>query len=256
MSVVLEQCYDGVAAITLNRIKTLNALNQELIEAIVTTAQRHDQDDNIGCIVLFGGERAFVAGADIKAMLPKDFVTHVNEEFFLYTINRLADIKTPMIAAVSGYALGGGCELAMACDMIIAADTAIFGQPEITLGTIPGLGGSQRLTRAIGKAKAMDLVLSGRHMDAHEAERCGLVARVVDAAQLHDEAMSAAKTIASYSRPAVRLAKQAVNAAAETTLTQGLRTERHLFEATFALEDRREGMTAFVEKRPAQWRHQ
>lgn len=253
MSLVLEKCENGVAHLTINRPEALNALNQELVEAIISALQRHDADETIGCIVLYGSDRAFVAGADIKAMLPKDFTDHLNEEMFIYGINKISAIKTPIIAAVSGYALGGGCELAMACDMIIASETAKFGQPEIKLGTIPGLGGSQRLTRAVGKAKAMDLVLTGRNMDAVEAERSGLVARIVAADELSHEVTKAAETIAGYSRPVVRIAKKAVNLAEETTLAQGLLSEQYLFEATFALNDRREGMKAFAEKSAPQW---
>jgi enoyl-CoA hydratase len=255
MSLVLETCEKGVAHLTLNRPEALNALNEELIKDIVEALERHDKNPSIGCIVLYGTERAFVAGADIKAMLPKNFVSFQEEEMFAFEINRIETIKTPIIAAVAGYALGGGCELAMACDMIIAANNAKFGQPEITLATIPGLGGSQRLTRAVGKAKAMDLILTGRHMDAQEAEKCGLVSRIVDHTELKSEAAKMAETIASHSRPAVRIAKKAVNVAMETTLAQGLSTEKDLFASTFALEDRKEGMTAFSEKRKPKWKN-
>lgn len=255
MSLILENCKNGVAHLTLNRPEALNALNQDLVEAMIEALQRYDQDESIGCIVLYGSERAFVAGADIKAMLPKDFISHQTEEMFIFAVNKIESVKTPVIAAVDGYALGGGCELAMACDMIVATQEAKFGQPEIKLGTIPGLGGSQRLTRTVGKSKAMDLVLSGRNMDAQEAERSGLVARVVARNELHSEVTKLAETIAGYSRPVVRIAKKAVNAAVETTLSQGLKTEQHLFESTFALDDRREGMAAFSEKRKPEWKN-
>ena len=255
MSLILENCKNGVAHLTLNRPEALNALNKDLVEAMIKALQRHDSDESIGCIVLYGSERAFVAGADIKAMLPRDFVSHQKEEMFIFAVNKIETVKTPIIAAVDGYALGGGCELAMACDMIVATQEAKFGQPEIKLGTIPGLGGTQRLTRTVGKAKAMDLVLSGRNMDAQEAEMSGLVARVVARDDLHSEVTKLAETIAGYSRPVVRTAKKAVNAAMETTLSQGLKAEQHLFESTFALDDRREGMTAFSEKRKPEWKN-
>jgi len=205
-------------------------------------------DDAIGAIVLTGSERAFAAGADIKEMQPLDFVD-VYKGDLMSGWDEIARARKPVIAAVSGFALGGGCELAMMCDFIIAAETAKFGQPEITLGIIPGMGGSQRLTRAVGKAKAMDLVLTGRMMDAAEAERSGLVSRVVAADKLLDEALAAAAKIASLSRPSVLMAKEAVNRALETTLEEGLRFERRLFHSLFATEDQKEGMTAFVEKR-------
>ena len=255
MSLILESCKNGVAHLTINRPESLNALNQDLVEAIIQALRRHDQDERICCIVLYGSNRAFVAGADIKAMLPKDFISHQEEEMFIFAVNKIEDIKTPIIAAVDGYALGGGCELAMACDMIVATEEAKFGQPEIKLGTIPGLGGTQRLTRAVGKAKAMDLVLSGRNMDAQEAERSGLVSRVVARDDLQSEVTKLAETIAGYSRPVVRVAKKAVNTAMETTLSQGLKTEQYLFESTFALDDRHEGMTAFSEKRKPEWKN-
>lgn len=253
MALIEENIKNGVAHLTINRPEALNALNQELVEALIEVLQRHDADPQIGCMVLYGSDRAFVAGADIKEMLPKEFVSHQREEMFIFGMNKIAAIRTPIIAAVAGFALGGGCELAMACDMIMASEAAIFAQPEIKLGIIPGLGGTQRLTRAVGKAKAMDLVLTGRNMDALEAERSGLVARVVAKEQLVVEVTKAAEIIAGYSRPVVRIAKRAVNAAMETTLAQGMLTEQQLFESTFALDDRREGMRAFAEKREAQW---
>ncbi len=253
MTLIIEKCARGVAHLRLNRPEALNALNAALIDALLEAVQRHNSNPEIGCIVLYGTDRAFVAGADIKAMLPKDFADVQAEEMFVFRINDLAKIQKPLIAVVEGYALGGGCELAMACDIILASEKAQFAQPEITLGTIPGLGGTQRLTRAVGKAKAMDLVLSGRRMKAEEAERAGLVSRIVPSEELHAEATKLAETIAGYSHPVVKMAKQAVNLAAETTLSQGLQNEKQLFEASFALEDRREGMTAFAEKRKPVW---
>ena len=254
MTLIIEECANGVAHLRLNRPEALNALNAELIEALLEAVQHHDANLDTGCIVLYGTDRAFVAGADIKAMQPKNFANLQAEEMFVFRINEIAKIQKPLIAVVDGYALGGGCELAMACDIILASEQAQFGQPEITLGTIPGLGGTQRLTRAVGKAKAMDLVLSGRRMGAEEAERAGLVARVIPSEEIHAEATKLAETIAGYSRPVVKMAKQAVNLGHETTLTQGLANEKQLFEATFALEDRREGMSAFMEKRTPEWR--
>jgi enoyl-CoA hydratase len=214
-----------------------------------------EADDAIGCIVITGHEKAFAAGADIKEMQPKTFVDMLKSDFMDIGGDRVATCKKPVIAAVSGYALGGGCELAMMCDFIIASDTAKFGQPEITLGTIPGLGGTQRLTRAVGKAKAMDLCLTGRMMDAAEAERSGLVSRIFPADKLMDEVMAIAAKIASMSQPAVRMAKDAVNRAFETTLAEGMSLEGDLFHSTFALEDRTEGMAAFIGKRPAQFKN-
>ena len=239
----------AVGVITLNRPKLLNALSFGVFKEIAAAVDDLEADGRIGCIVLVGSEKAFAAGADIKEMLPKTFIDMFSSDFTSVGGDRIAKCRKPTIAAVSGYALGGGCELAMMCDIIIAADTARFGQPEITLGTIPGIGGTQRLTRAIGKSKAMDLCLTGRMMDAAEAERSGLVSRVVPADRLMDEVMAAAEKIASMSRPTAAMAKEAVNRAFETTLTDGLNVERNLFHATFALEDRAEGMAAFIEKR-------
>jgi enoyl-CoA hydratase len=239
----------AVGVITLNRPKLLNALSFGVFKEIAAAVDDLEADDRIGCIVLVGSEKAFAAGADIKEMLPKTFIDMFSSDFTSVGGDRVAKCRKPTIAAVSGYALGGGCELAMMCDIIIAADTARFGQPEITLGTIPGIGGTQRLTRAVGKAKAMDLCLTGRMMDAAEAERSGLVSRVVPADKLMEEALSAAEKIAAMSRPAVEMAKSAINRSFETPLSEGLSVERDLFHATFALEDRSEGMTAFIEKR-------
>jgi enoyl-CoA hydratase len=250
---ILVERRGPVGLITLNRPKALNALNAQIMRELERALTAFDQDDEVAAVVLTGSERAFAAGADIKEMVGKDFL-EVIETDFIAPWGRIAQHRKPIIAAVAGFALGGGCELAMMCDIILAADTAVFGQPEINLGTIPGAGGTQRLARAVGKSKAMELVLTGRNMGAEEAERCGLVARVVPAAQLLDEAIKLGETIATKSRPVVAMAKDAVNAAYETVLAEGLKTERRLFYATFATEDRREGMSAFVEKRPAQFR--
>jgi enoyl-CoA hydratase len=243
-----------VGIITLNRPKALNALNSQLMREVVAAVEELDADREIGAILLTGSERAFAAGADIKEMAPKTFSEVYAEDFFSEW-DRLSSARTPIIAAVSGYALGGGCELAMLCDFIIASDTAKFGQPEIKLGVIPGIGGSQRLTRAVGKAKAMDMCLTGRNMDAEEAERAGLVSRVVPAGELLDVALDAATTIASMSLPAVIMAKEAVNRSFETTLAEGVRFERRVFHSTFATADQKEGMAAFVEKRTPDFKH-
>ncbi|WP_141014700.1 enoyl-CoA hydratase [Nocardioides sambongensis] len=246
---------DGrVGTITLNRPKALNALNQELMHEVVAAAEAFDRDPGIGAILLTGSERAFAAGADIKEMSAQGYQdVYLNDFFSLW--DRFAAVRTPVVAAVSGYALGGGCELAMMCDILLAADSAKFGQPEITLGTIPGIGGSQRLTRAVGKAKAMDMILTGRQMDAEEAERAGLVARIIPAADLLAEAQGVAAKIASMSLPAAYAAKEAVQVALETTLAEGVRFERRTFHATFAFDDRTEGMSAFAEKRKPTWTH-
>lgn len=245
---ILVETRGRVGLITLNRPEALNALNATLIDELVAAATAFDVDPGVGAIVITGSDRAFAAGADIKQMSGQSYMDVYLADFFS-AADTLAAIRTPMIAAVAGYALGGGCELAMVCDILIAADTAKFGQPEINLGVIPGLGGTQRLTRAVGKALAMDLVLTGRIIDAAEALRSGLVARVVPAEQLLGEAMTAADTIASKSLPVAMLAKEAVNQAAETTLTSGLRFERRVFHSLFATNDQKEGMSAFVEKR-------
>ncbi|NEA30221.1 enoyl-CoA hydratase [Streptomyces sp. SID13031] len=246
---------DGrTATITLDRPKALNALNEALMYEVVAAALELDADRGVGAIVLTGSERAFAAGADIKEMQAQSYQDMYLSDWFT-AWDRLAAVRTPLIAAVSGYALGGGCELAMICDILIAADTAKFGQPEITLGVIPGIGGSQRLTRAIGKAKAMDLILTGRTIGAEEAERAGLVSRVVPAATLLEEAAAVAHKIAEMSLPAVYVAKEAVNRAFESTLAEGILFERRTFHATFALDDRTEGMTAFIEKRKPDFTH-
>jgi enoyl-CoA hydratase len=227
----------------------LNALSFAVFREIAVAVDDLEADDGIGCIVVTGSEKAFAAGADIKEMQPKSFIDMFGSDFTAIGGDRVARCRKPTIAAVSGYALGGGCELAMMCDIIIASETAKFGQPEITLGTIPGIGGTQRLTRAIGKSKAMDLCLTGRMMDVDEAERAGLVSRIVPVDKLIDEALAMAEKIAAMSQPAAAMAKSAINRAFETPLTEGLQVERDLFHSSFALEDRSEGMAAFVEKR-------
>ncbi|WP_193047764.1 enoyl-CoA hydratase [Mycolicibacterium baixiangningiae] len=246
---------DGrVGTITLNRPKALNALNSQVMVEVTTAAAEFDDDEGIGAIVITGSEKAFAAGADIKEMANLSFADVFTSDFFALW-GTFAATRTPTIAAVAGYALGGGCELAMMCDILIAADTAKFGQPEIKLGVLPGMGGSQRLTRAIGKAKAMDLILTGRTIGAEEADRSGLVSRVVPADRLLDEANEVAAAIAGMSRNASRMAKEAVNRAFESTLTEGLLYERRLFHSAFATEDQKEGMAAFSEKRPANFTH-
>ena len=252
---VLSEARGRVGWATLNRPKALNALNDALIDELVAALQRFDRDDAIGAIVITGSEKAFAAGADIAAMKDRSFVDAFKDDFITRNWDKVRQVRKPLIAAVAGYALGGGCELAMACDLIIAADSARFGQPEIKLGIIPGAGGTQRLPRAIGKAKAMDLVLSGRMMDAQEAERCGLVARVVPAERLQAEALDVATTIASYSLPAVMAAKEAVNRAFESALADGMLFERRLFHSLIATADQKEGMAAFLEKRPPRFGH-
>ncbi len=234
--------------VTLNRPKALNALNAKLIDELNQALDRYEADDDIAAIVITGSDRAFAAGADIKEMQEKSFIDVVRDDF-IAPWERITRCRKPVIAAVAGYALGGGCELAMMCDIVIAGDNAKFGQPEITIGTIPGSGGTQRLTRAVGKAKAMEMILTGRMMDAEEAERAGLVSRIVPAADVVDEAVKVADRVADMSAPVVAMAKEAVSRAFETTLAEGVRFERRLFQSTFATEDRKEGMAAFVEKR-------
>jgi enoyl-CoA hydratase len=246
---ILTETRGRVLLITLNRPKALNAINAQLTREVIRAATEADADPGIGCIVVTGSAKAFAAGADIKEMQHATYAE-------MYAGDRFADwdrfvaVRKPIIAAVAGYALGGGCELAMMCDIILAADTAQFGQPEIKLGVMPGIGGSQRLTRFVGKAKAMEMCLTGRMMDAAEAERSGLVSRVIAADRLLDEALKAAETIASMSLPIVMMTKEAVNRSYETTLTEGIRFERRVFHAMFATKDQKEGMAAFVEKRP------
>jgi len=254
-TLVRTETRDRVGIITLDRPDALNALNSQLMADLDRAAREMDADPNIGCIVITGSEKAFAAGADIKEMQPKDFAQVHYEDFITDDWEAVAHLRTPTIAAVAGHALGGGCELAMMCDIIIAADNARFAQPEIKLGTIPGMGGTQRLTRAVGKAKAMEMCLTGRTMKAEEAERAGLAAQVVPADQLLATVLETAGTIAGMSYPAVMACKEAVNRAEETTLAEGVRFERRSFHATFAFEDRAEGMAAFNEKRQPRWKH-
>ena len=252
---ILVERREAVGIVTLNRPAALNALNAALIAELGAALDDLEEDAAIGAIVLTGNERAFAAGADVKEMLPKTYPEIYGEDFITRGWERVAQCRKPVIAAVAGFALGGGCEIAMMCDIVIAADTARFGQPEITLGTIPGAGGTQRLARFIGKAKAMDLCLTGRMMDAAEAERLGLVSRIVPAGELLPEAVKVAERIAGMSRPIVMMVKEAINRAYETTLSEGVRFERRLFHSTFAIEDRREGMAAFTEKRKPAFRN-
>jgi enoyl-CoA hydratase len=251
---LILETHGAVGLVRLNRPQALNALNSAMLLELKRAYTAFHEDDTIGAIVLTGSDKAFAAGADIKEMQPLTFA-EVYQGDFISGWDEIAKARKPVIAAVSGFALGGGCELAMMCDFIIASDTAKFGQPEITLGVIPGMGGSQRLTRAVGKAKAMDMVLTGRMMDAVEAERAGLVSRIVPADKLLDEALGAAARIASLSRPSVLMAKEAVNRALETTLEEGLRFERRLFHSLFATDDQKEGMAAFIEKRKPQFKN-
>ncbi len=250
---ILVEKRDTVAIIKLNRPEALNALCQQLTEEVGAALDDIEGDPNIGCVVFTGSEKAFAAGADIKEMQPKSFMDVYKEDFITATWERVSTCRIPVIAAVAGFALGGGCELAMMCDMIIAAENAKFGQPEIGIGFLPGAGGTQRLTRLVGKSKAMDMCLTGRMMDAAEAERSGLVTRVVPVLDLLDEAIKTASKIASMSRPASMMTKEAVNRAYESSLKEGLLFERRMFHAAFALNDRAEGMRAFIEKRKPEW---
>jgi enoyl-CoA hydratase len=248
---------DGrVGVITLNRPKALNALNDQLMDELGAALLSFDADNNISCIVITGSEKAFAAGADIGMMSKYNFTDVYKSDYITKNWETIRKIRKPVIAAVAGYALGGGCELAMMCDFIIAADNAKFGQPEIKLGIIPGAGGSQRLPRAVSKSKAMDMCLTARMMDANEAERAGLVSRVVAADKLLEETMAAAKTIGEMSLPVVMMVKESINASFESSLSEGIHFERRLFHSTFATEDQKEGMAAFVEKRPAKFKHQ
>ncbi len=252
---ILVRTEGRVGVITLNRPKALNALNGQLMDELGAALKAFDADPEIGCMVITGSEKAFAAGADIGAMATYTFADVYNSDYITRNWETIRTIRKPVIAAVSGFALGGGCELAMMCDFIIAADNAKFGQPEIKLGIIPGAGGTQRLPRAVGKSKAMDLVLTGRMMDATEAERAGLVSRVVPLDKLMDEALGAALTICGFGLPSVMAAKEAVNRAFEGTLADGVMFERRLFHALFATEDQKEGMDAFVNKRAAVFKH-
>jgi enoyl-CoA hydratase/carnithine racemase len=245
---------DGqVGVITLNRPDALNALNRKLCEELVAALGAFEADANVGCVVLTGAGRAFAAGADIKEMAPQSYMDVYKADMFGAFEQAVSTFRKPLIAAVNGFALGGGCELAMLCDFILASEAATFGQPEINLGVMPGIGGTQRLTRFVGKSKAMEMCLTGRMMDAAEAERSGLVSRVLPADKLLEEAKAAARKIASQSRPIAMMTKEAVNAAYETTLRQGVMLERRLFHSMFATADQKEGMAAFVEKRPAKF---
>jgi enoyl-CoA hydratase len=249
---ILVETRGKVGIIRLNRPQALNALNAALMAEVTQAVAAFEVDADIACMIVTGSEKAFAAGADIKEMADKSYMDAFMGDFAVGW-DALARARKPTVAAVAGFALGGGCELAMMCDVVIAADTAKFGQPEIKLGVIPGIGGTQRLTRAVGKAKAMDLCLTGRMMDAAEAERAGLVARVVPAASLMDEALKVAETIASMSLPVLMIAKESVNRAFETTLAEGMRFERRVFHSLFATADQKEGMAAFVAKRPAKF---
>jgi enoyl-CoA hydratase len=254
MDTLIVETNDGVQLVKLNRPEALNALNSHLLRELIQVLDAAESNDEVRCLVITGSERAFAAGADIKEMSSKTYAEMFKQNFFGAAADRMAAFRKPIIAAVAGYALGGGCELAMLSDFIIAAETAKFGQPEITLGVAPGIGGTQRLTRFVGKAKAMDMILTGRMMDAAEAERAGLVSRVVPADKLMDEAMAAARKIAVLSPLAVMMNKELIDAAYETPLTQGVKLERRLFHSLFAFDDQKEGMAAFIEKRKPEFR--
>ena len=251
---ILVETHGRVGVIRLNRPQALNALNKALIAELTQAIETFDVDEKIGCMLITGSDKAFAAGADIKEMADKPFIDAYLSDF-VSNWNAAARARKPIVAAVAGFALGGGCELAMQCDIVIAADTAKFGQPEIKLGVIPGIGGTQRLARAVGKTKAMDLILTGRIMDAAEAEKSGLVARVVSPASLMDEAMKVAETVANMSLPSTLAAKEAVNRAFESGLSEGIVFERRIFHSLFATEDQKEGMNAFIEKRPPKWKN-
>ena len=251
---IIVESHDRVGIIRLNRPEALNALNAELIEEMRQALDSFEADDAIGCIVITGNDKAFAAGADIKQMQAKSYLQAYKEDF-IARWDRVAAVRKPVVAAVAGFALGGGCELAMMCDIVIAADTAKFGQPEIKLGVMPGSGGTQRLIRQIGKSKAMELCLTGRMMDAVEAERANLVSRVVPAAALMEEALKTARSIAAMSLPAAMMTKETINRAYETSLAEGIRFERRVFHAMFATADQKEGMAAFIEKRKPDFKH-
>jgi enoyl-CoA hydratase len=246
---ILLEIDGAVGIVTLNRPEALNAFSNQLMDELTDALKKLEADNDIGCIVITGSEKAFAAGADIKEMATKTYMEAFNEQFITRNWEEATRCRKPVIAAVAGYALGGGCELAMMCDFIIAADNAKFGQPEITIGAMPGAGGTQRLARFIGKSKAMEMCLTGRMMDAAEAERCGLVSRIVSKGELRAEAIKVAKQIASFSRPIIMLTKDAVNRSFELPLTEGVRFERRVFHSIFGTEDQQEGMAAFVEKR-------
>lgn len=246
---ILTEVDGNVGIITLNRPEALNAFNKQLMDEVTDAVRKFEADDVVGCMVITGSEKAFAAGADIKEIASKDYMEVFKEELITANWEEVTRARKPIIAAVAGYALGGGCELALMCDFIIAGDNAKFGQPEISIGAMPGAGGTQRLARFIGKSKAMEMCLTGRMMDAEEAERCGLVSRIVPKGELRDEAIRVAKQIAGFSRPIAMLTKDSVNRAYETTLAEGVRFERRVFHSVFALEDQKEGMGAFLEKR-------
>ncbi len=252
---ILVEKKGAVGIVTLNRPDALNALNKALMDELTLALDEYEADDNVHCIVVTGSQKAFAAGADIKEMQPKSYMDVYKEDFITANWERATRCRKPVIAAVAGYALGGGCELAMMCDFIIAGDNAKFGQPEIKLGVMPGAGGTQRLTRFVGKSKAMEMCLTGRMMDAEEAERSGLVSRVVPADELMDEVLKVAQAVADMSLPIAMMTKESVNRAYETTLSEGVRFERRLFHSMFATDDQTEGMAAFVEKRSPQFRH-
>ena len=254
-SLILQEVHGRVAILTLNRPKALNALNDALMDELGAALAKFDADDSVSVMIVTGSEKAFAAGADIAAMAKFTYMDAYNSEYITRNWDPITRVRKPIIAAVAGYALGGGCELAMMCDFIIAADSAKFGQPEIKLGIIPGAGGTQRLPRAVGKSKAMDMVLTARMMNAEEAERAGLVSRVVPADKLLDEAKDAATVIASMSLPSVIMAKESVNRAWESSLREGILFERRAFHSLFSTEDQKEGMAAFVEKRPPAFKH-
>ena len=252
---ILTETDGAVGVITLNRPDALNAFNKLLMDELTDAVKKFEADDAIGCLVITGSEKAFAAGADIKEIASKSYADMFKEEFVTSNWEETTRAKKPVIAAVAGYALGGGCELAMMCDFIIAGDNAKFGQPEISIGAMPGAGGTQRLARFIGKSKAMEMCLTGRMMDAEEAERCGLVSRIVPKGELRDEAIRVAKQIAGFSRPITQLTKEAVNRAFETSLAEGMQYERRMFHSIFAFEDQKEGMAAFAEKRKPNFKH-
>ncbi|MDZ4380927.1 MAG: enoyl-CoA hydratase [Parvibaculum sp.] len=252
---ILVETKGAVGIVTLNRPDALNALNKALMDELTAALDAYEADENIHCIVITGSQKAFAAGADIKEMQPKSYMDVYKEDFITANWERASRCRKPVIAAVAGYALGGGCELAMMCDFIIAADNAKFGQPEIKLGVMPGAGGTQRLTRFVGKSKAMEMSLTGRMMDAGEAERSGLVSRIVPLGELMDEVLKTAQAVAEMSLPIAMMTKESVNRAYETTLSEGVRFERRLFHSMFATEDQTEGMAAFVEKRKPQFRN-
>ena len=246
---ILTDVDGAVAIITLNRPDAMNAFNRKLMDELTDAITKFEADDEIGCLVIAGSEKAFAAGADIKEMASKDYIDVFMEDFITANWESASHVRKPIIAAVAGYALGGGCELALMCDFILPGDNAKFGQPEISIGAMPGAGGSQRLARYIGKSKTMEMCLTGRMMDAEEAERCGMVSRIIPKEDLRDEAINVAKQIAGFSRPITMLTKESVNRAYETTLSEGVRFERRVFHSVFAFEDQKEGMAAFTEKR-------